>query len=113
MQKMGMPHGIRGCEDQIRFVDVRAWSIHGMSELMVVAVVVVLIDDVNGLDGQSKLHACMRGKVRWLRVCVCGRMDRRINSEFRGGGAWAPRSCNQILKCIDAIHSSSSRWRTA
>lgn len=22
-----------GCEDQIRFVDVRAWSIHGMSEV--------------------------------------------------------------------------------
>lgn len=46
----------------------------------------------------------VRGKVRWLRVRSrngtgsCGRMDRRMNSEFNSGVAWAPRSCNQILK---------------
>lgn len=44
--------------------------------------------------------------VACLRVCVEGWIEGSIQNS--GGVRGPPRSCNQILKCIDAIHSSSS-----
>lgn len=93
---MGMPHGIGIAEDQVRFADVRAWSSHGME----------LIVDFGGVrsrtTGADGRDSCMHEHEREGSVVACagdgigncGRMDRRTNSEFRGGVG--TRSCTAI-----------------